>query len=200
MISLKQYILEATSTDSEKNFFEKIFQNMEELEDNIEIDPKTLKKPNEGIFDQEDINDGFFQKLITSKQGGLPISTKIMKNESLLQYDDKQNAYEVIYTPYIGNVDGKDYLVGLLAFDVKSVLVKGYVNIISIESAKIVKNDSDICKGIFESFINFISEQLKDREIVGVCARPVLPAISTILRSCGMKTFTKNKEYMIYDF
>jgi len=200
MKTLKNYIIEATSTSSEKDFFKLVYKNIQELEDTIEPNPDDLKKPNNGIFDQDDITDGFFQKILFDKKHGLVTSTKIIKNESLLEYDEEKNMYEAIYTPYICNVDGKDYFAGLLIFDVKSVIIKGYVNLISIETPKIIKNDKAVCSAIFEKFVEFISEQLKRDDIIGICAKPALPAISTILRNCGMKTFSKDKNFLIYDF
>ena len=200
MKTLKEYILEATSTNSEKDFFEMVYNNIQDLENTIEPDPDQLKKPNNGIFDQDDITDGFFQKIIRDKKHGLVDSNKLIINQKFLEYDDQHNIYEVIYTPYICNVDGKDYFAGLLMFDVKSIIIKGYVNIINVEASKIIKNNVPVCKAIFEKFVEFISLQLKRNDIVGICAKPALPSITSTLRACGMKTFSKDKNFLVYEF
>lgn len=200
MKSLCEYILEATTSGSENDFFKDIFDNIKDLDDAIVIDSNELKRINDGVFDADDVTDANFQKLTSSKQVGITNSLQIIKNDSLLIYDDKNNKYEPIYMPFITNIEGKDFFVGMIIFDVKSVILKNYINIINIESAKYIKNDKDACKGMFLNFCDFIMETLKNKDIRGVCARLESVSVSPILRACGMKTFTKDKRYLIYEF
>jgi hypothetical protein len=198
MKTLHEYIFEAQINEGLLSgiakFFSKIYKNQKKFGDKgkiIKAEIKQMKRCKSPI-DFANLETDEYKALISDKKSGFPILNEYVKNSKKYVGDDTGSVKTYLYFQDLK--DGAIQCGALMFTEKPEVREDEAIQLICLDAAKIVSNDSEIFKFMVD---NWMEDFKGKKEIKYIDAKPTHPKIKGIMAKVGFSQDKGNKEIYI---